>query len=85
MTATGEKIERIGKTVNNILGFLKRNADIIRKKYTFDDLVYSGAPIRLKMWLAVNKLSLRVINYKNKRMELYVTNCKTLAVRFKMD
>lgn len=85
MTETGQKIEILGNSVNNMIDFMKRNSRTIRKRYTFEKLFFEGIPLSLKMWLLDNNLGLRVTNAEKKRVEMYVSNCKLLAIRFVMS
>lgn len=87
MNSTGKKIEKIGNSVNLVIDFMKRNSDTFRKKYTFEQLFLTDSSKRLlvSVWLDKVNLGMRVVNYKKKRVELYVNNCKTIAIRFKMN
>lgn len=86
MNETGKKIEKIGNSASRIIEFLSRNARIIRQNYTFDDLFMKSDSehFKVKFWLEQNNLNMRVMNYQKKRVELYVNNCKSLAVKIKM-
>lgn len=86
MNETGKKIEKIGNSASQIIEFLSRNAKIIRQNYTFDDLFMKSdsGHFKVKFWLEQNNLNMRVMNYQKKRVELYVNNCKSLAVKIKM-
>lgn len=86
MNETGKKIEKIGNSASSIIEFLSRNAKIIRQNYTFDDLFMKADSehFKVKFWLEQNNLNMRVMNYQKKRVELYVNNCKSLAVKIKM-
>lgn len=86
MNNTGFKIEKIGNTVNNLIGFIKRNADVFRKRYTFEQICCQNTAksVMVKFWLDNCGLSIRIVNAKKKRVEIFVQNCKMLAVRFTM-
>lgn len=87
MNSTGKEIEKIGNSVNLVIDFMKRNSELFRKKYTFEQLFLTDNSKRLlvSVWLDKVNLGMRVVNYKKKRVELYINNCKTIAIRFKMN
>ena len=86
MNSTGKEIEKIGHSVNLVIDFMKRNSDVFRKNYTFEQIFMQNTKKRLmiKVWLENCGLNLRVVNYKKKRVEMYVCSCKMLAIRFTM-
>ena len=87
MNDTGKQITKIGNSVNVVIDFMKRNANLFRTKYTFEQLFLDVNSKRLmvRIWLEKCGLNLRVVNYKKKRVEMFVRNCKLLAIRFTMS
>lgn len=87
MNSTGKEIEKIGHSVNLVIDFMKRNADVFRTRYTFEQIFLDNTKKRLmiRVWLDNCGLNMRVVNYKKKRVEMYVRCCKMLAIRFTMS
>ncbi len=86
MNNTGNQIEKIGHSVNLVIDFMKRNSDVFRKNYTFEQIFMQNTKKRLmiKIWLENCGLNVRIVNAKKKRVEMYVQSCKMLAIRFTM-
>lgn len=87
MNDTGKQIEKIGHSASLVIDFMKRNSNVFRKNYTFEQLFLKDTPKRvmIKIWLENCGLNMRVINYAKKRVEMYVQSCEMLAIRFTMS
>lgn len=83
MTEQGKKIEKVSRSATALFKWIKKNGLVIVKKHKIDELAFEIPP-KLKLWLEMNCLGLKVL-HRQKRIEIYPIYCEKLAVRLKMS